>query len=67
MTKKVRFRVRQGGITVAGADSEQAAMNYAEGYREYGPVTVQHNAEGHWKLYAMLCQWPVPAAKGERA
>lgn len=67
MTRKVRFRVRQGAVTVAGADSEHEAMRYAEGYREYGGVTVQHNAEGHWKLYAMLCQWPVPASGGERA
>ena len=29
-----------------------------------GDLTIQHNAEGHWKRYAALCQWPLAARNG---
>jgi len=60
---RIRFRLRQHGMTVASADGEMAEaeaeiMHYAKQYREDGEVTIQHNAEGHWKRYALLCPWP---------
>lgn len=63
---KIAFRVRLYGQTVApveGTDpisTEAEIMHYARQYREEGEVTVQHNAEGHWKRFALLCQWPLP-------
>lgn len=58
----IRFRIRQNGMTVAGTDGPNAEleiMRYAGQYRADGEVTIQHNAEGYWKRYALLCQWPV--------
>lgn len=58
-----RFRLRMDGKTVAGAEglnAEREIMHYAEQYREDGEVTIQHNAQGHWKRWALLCQWPIP-------
>lgn len=66
---KIAFRVRQNGQTVArveGVDlisAEAEIMHYARQYREEGEVTVQHNAEGHWKRFALLCQWPISGEK----
>lgn len=62
---KIAFRIRQNGQTVAQVDgappqAEQEIMHYARQYREDGEITVQHNAAGHWKRYALLCQWPLP-------
>lgn len=62
---RLRFRIRQNGQTVASAEgndieAEAEIMHYARQYRQDGEVTIQHNAEGHWKRYALLCQWPVP-------
>lgn len=57
----IAFRIRQGGLTVARCDgphAEDEIWVYAAQYREEGEVTIQHNAEGHWKRYALLCQWP---------
>lgn len=65
MSKTIAFRIRQGGQTVArvdGADpisAEAEIMHYARQYRQDGEVTIQHNAEGHWKRFALLCQWPI--------
>lgn len=55
-----RFRIRQNNMTVAAADNEAAIMHYAEQYRQDGEVTIQHNSAGHWKRWALLCQWPMP-------
>ena len=58
-----RFRIRQDGLTVAGAEgpnAEAAILHYASQYREDGELTIQHNANGHWKRWALFCQWPVP-------
>ncbi|WP_395543417.1 hypothetical protein [Neotabrizicola sp. sgz301269] len=63
-TKNIAFRIRQNGMTVARAEGENAEgyiWHYAQQYRADGEVTIQHNAEGHWKRYALLCQWPIPA------
>jgi len=62
----MRYRIRQNGQTVAavdgeGFDAEVAIMGYARQYRQDGEITIQHNAEGYWKRYALLCQWPIPA------
>ena len=59
-----KFRLRQNNMTVAQTEGPSAAaeiMHYARQYRQDGEVTIQHNAEGHWKRYALLCQWPIPA------
>lgn len=61
----VRFRIRQNNKTINafnGEEAESIVMHYAEKYRRDGEVTIQHNAEGHWKRYALLCQWPTPEA-----
>ena len=58
----VRFRIRQGGMTVASAEgpnAEASIWQYAYQYRADGELTIQHNAEGHWKRFALLCQWPL--------
>jgi hypothetical protein len=69
--KSIRFRIRQNGQTVASAEgadpisAEAEIMHYARQYREDGEVTIQHNVAGHWKRYALLCQWPIlEAANG---
>lgn len=54
-----RFRIRQNNMTVASADSEREIMHYAMQYRQDGEITIQHNAAGHWKRWALLCQWPL--------
>ena len=59
----VAFRIRIGNMTVAkceGDTAESEIWNYARQYRQDGEITIQHNAEGHWKRYALLCQWPAP-------
>jgi hypothetical protein len=58
-----RFRIRQDGVTVAAAEgpnAESMILFYADQYREDGEITIQHNAEGHWKRWALFCQWPIP-------
>jgi hypothetical protein len=60
----VRFRIRQANKTVAqveGPTAEVEIWHYAQQYRRDGEITIQHNAEGHWKRYALLCQWPLKA------
>ena len=62
---KIAFRIRQDGQTVARVEgsppeAEQEIMHYARQYRQDGEITIQHNAEGHWKRFALLCQWPLP-------
>lgn len=64
----IAFRIRQDGKTVAKAEgrfveAEAEIMHYARLYRQDGEVTIQHNAEGYWKRYALLCQWPIPEAQ----
>ncbi|MFQ8433845.1 hypothetical protein [Amaricoccus sp. W119] len=62
-----KFRVKQNGMTVAsteGPNAEREIWHYAHQYREEGEVTIQHNAEGHWKRFALLCQWPVAGGRG---
>ena len=57
----VSFRIIQDRTTVAkcaGPNAEREIWHYAHKYRQDGEVTIQHNAEGHWKRYALLCQWP---------
>ena len=61
----IRYRIRQDGTTVASADSEAEIWNYAWQYRQDGEITIQHNAEGHWKRFALLCQWPSPAIEAQ--
>jgi len=56
------FRIRMGNKTVAKCDGPNARTeihHYAEQFRAEGEVTIQHNAEGYWKRYALLCQWPI--------
>lgn len=71
MTSRIAFRVRQSGQTVAcveGDDhisAEAEIMHYARLYREEGDVAVQHNAAGHWKRFALLCQWSPARSTGE--
>lgn len=62
---KIAFRIRQNGQTVARVegdpqDAEAEIMHYAHQYRQDGEITIQHNAEGYWKRFALLCQWPLP-------
>jgi len=60
------FRIRQGNMTVAKCEGEYAEAeiwNYAYQYRQDSEITIQHNAEGHWKRYALLCQWPIVGGK----
>ncbi len=57
----VAFRIRQGGMTVVkceGFNAETEIWRYATQYREDGELTIQHNADGYWKRYALLCMWP---------
>lgn len=68
MSDRIRFRLRQSNQTVAGAEgpaieAEAEIMHYARQYRQDGEVTIQHNAEGHWKRFALLCQWPIAASE----
>lgn len=56
-----RYRIRQNGMTVAateGPSAETEIWRYAWLYRAEGELTIQHNAEGYWKRFALLCQWP---------
>lgn len=65
----VSFRIRQGNMTVAkaeGPSAEREIWHYAQQYRQDGEITIQHNAEGHWKRYALLCQWPLPVSEDRR-
>ena len=60
-SENTAFRLRQDGITVAkveGPNAEREIWHYAFQYRADGEVTIQHNAEGHWKRLALLAQWP---------
>lgn len=64
MTTKVAFRIKQGGAVVARVEglpteAEAEIMHYARQYRADGELTIQHNAEGYWKRFALLCQWPI--------
>lgn len=59
---KVAFRIKQDGNVVVkceGEHAEQEIWHYAQQYRQDGELTIQHNAEGHWKRFALLCIWPV--------
>lgn len=61
------FRIRQNGVTVCKTDgpiAEGEIWHYAQQYRRDGELTIQHNVEGHWKRYALLCQWPIAARSG---
>lgn len=65
------FRIRQTTVTgqqmtVASAvgpalEAEAEIMHYARQYRQDGEITIQHKEAGHWKRFALLCQWPIPA------
>jgi hypothetical protein len=62
---RIGFRIKQDGIVVARVDgppdkAEREIMHYAAQYRQDGEITIQHNANGHWKRFALLCQWPLP-------
>lgn len=62
MKKPIAFRVRLSGIPTVkfdGANAEQKAWEHALNMRKRGEVTIQHNAEGHWKRFALLCEWSV--------
>ncbi len=64
MSTEIAFRIRQKGQTVVRVEgrpieAEAEIMHYARQYRQDGEVTIQHNAEGYWKRYALLCQWPL--------
>lgn len=64
--KKMAFRIKQNGLIVARVEglpieAEAEIMHYAIQYREEGELTIQHNAEGHWKRFMLVCQWPVMA------
>lgn len=66
--KTTSFRIRQDNMVVAkceGPTAEAEILNYAAQYRQDGEITIQHNAGGHWKRYALLCQWPLPEKGGE--
>lgn len=57
----VSFRIRQNNKTLVkteGENAEAEVMQHAMEHRKNGEVTIQHNAEGHWKRFALLCQWP---------
>ena len=62
----VAFRIRQDNQTVVKVEGPDEAasvasiMHYAMLCRQDGEVTIQHNAEGHWKRWALMCQWPLP-------
>jgi len=65
MTDRIRLRIRMNNQTVASAEgpwleAHAEIMHYANQYRQDGEVTIQHNAAGHWKRYALICQWPMP-------
>lgn len=63
----ISFRIRQNGQTVAKVTGPQSVeveaeiMHYARQYRTDGELTIEHNAAGHWRRFAYLCQWPIPA------
>ena len=68
MTDQISFRIRQDNMTVAKVtglpqEAEAEIMHYAMQYREEGELTIQHNAAGHWKRFALLCQWPYEVKK----
>lgn len=70
MSERIAFRIRQNGQTVArteGAvlEAEAEIWHYARQYRQDGEITIQHNAEGYWKRYALLCQWPLPVSESQ--
>lgn len=70
MKEFVAFRIRQGNVTVVKVEgnpheAEAEIWHYARKYRKDGELTIQHNAEGHWKRFALLCQWPLPRATDE--
>lgn len=58
-----RYRIRQGGVTIITGEDERAMWCYALEYRARGEVTIQHNAEGHWKRLALLAKWDALEAK----
>ena len=62
--KNVAFRIKQNGQVIARTEgppeeAEAEIWRYAFQYREEGELTIQHNAEGHWKRFALLAAWPV--------
>lgn len=64
--KKIAFRIKQNNQVVVRVEgypieAEAEIMHYALQYREEGELTIQHNAEGHWKRFMLICQWPVLA------
>lgn len=59
---RTRYRIRQGGMTVASAEREADIMHYAMVYRQDGEVTIQYYTGTHWKRWALMCQWPLPPA-----
>ena len=68
---KLRFRIRQNGQTVASTEgpafaAEAEIMHYAKQYRQDGDITIQYDAGGYWRPFALLCQWPLSALQDQR-
>ena len=55
----MRFRIRQGNMTLAVTDDEDEILQYAARYRRGAEITVQYHTGTHWKRYALFCMWPV--------
>ena len=56
------FRIRQKGMTVAGATTENEILHYVNGFRQDGQLTVQvkHISPSgpYWKRHAYFAQYP---------
>jgi hypothetical protein len=53
----MEYRIKQDGMTVAGATSEVLIWQYAAIYRQDGPLTIQAKENGkRWKVIARVSQ-----------
>lgn len=63
----MRFRIKQGKMTVAAAETESEIMHYAAQYRQDGEITIQvlHTLPSgdSWKRHMLLAQFPQPTIK----
>jgi hypothetical protein len=70
MTDRIAFRIKQNGQVVARVEgrpleAEAEILHYAKQYRADGELTIQHNGEGYWKRFMLMCQWPIPEPRHE--
>lgn len=54
MGERVRFRLKQGGISVAWSEGPNALaeiLHYARVYSQDGPVMIEHHHKGRWEKF----------------